>query len=180
MNISSRFRQNTFQLALLLLGSIASMLISIWVTLMAYSIGNAQTFHMLVNPIIQLLNFIGFHFLFSLIYRSIPWTKVSWIILLLETILIIIPSISEFYLIKMYHSSYNYYYGLVILATNHLELAEYIISTFLSQIIVLAVLFSVLATFATIVAKRLSHKVEQTRFFQKISEPSCFFIIAVR
>ncbi len=143
---------------------------------MASSSGNAQTFHMLVNPIIQLLNFIGFHFLFSLIYRSIPWTKVSWIILLLETILIIIPSISEFYLIKTYHSSYNYYYGLVILATNHLELAEYIISTFLSQIIVLAVLFSVLATFATIVAKRLSHKVEQTRFFQKISEPSWFFI----
>ena len=100
MNISSRFRQNTFQLALLLLGSIASMLISIWITLMASSSGNAQTFHMLVNPIIQLLNFIGFHFLFSLIYRSIPWTKVSWIILLLETILIIIPSISEFYLIK--------------------------------------------------------------------------------
>ena len=57
MNISSKFRQNTFQLALLLLGSIASMLISIWVTIMAYSSGNADTFQMLPPPnytIIQL------------------------------------------------------------------------------------------------------------------------------
>lgn len=173
----SPFRQNAVQLCLLLSGCIGTVLISIWTAQVAYANESAQFYHLFAAPLIQLFNFLGFHFLVSWIYRRIPWRKAASLVLILEAFLLFFPLIAEAFLLQTYHSNYNYYYGIVVLATNYLEVSEYIVSTFLSKLILLGIVLVVLAIAVSFLVKWLYRLADKSRWFRNIIHPSRGFVL---
>ena len=93
MNISSKFRQNTFQLTLLFWGTGLLLLIILLMALNAES--KMESLQVLLGTFLQVPRFWGLHFIFSLIYRAIPSKKVNWIVLFIETLLLATTAIIE-------------------------------------------------------------------------------------
>lgn len=171
------FRQNAFQFCLLLIGCIGTALIGVWTAYVAYSNGSASSYHIVLTPSIQVLNFLGFHFFFSWIYQRIPWRVAASLVLVLEAFLLFFPLIAEAFLLQAYHSNYNYYYGIVVLATNYLEVSEYIVSTFLSKLIVLGVVLVFLAIGLSFLVKWLFRYGQSSKLFRHVVHPSPFFVL---
>lgn len=124
MNFWSRFRQNSFQIFLLLWGSILHFLLTGVYTYL-YIAGGDFPVHYAVAPFLQILNFLGVHFLFSWVYRSLPWKKVGKMLLFAELFWVIIPIVLETVLLYLYHIPTNSSFLAVILASPFRESQEY-------------------------------------------------------
>ena len=124
MNFWSRFRQNSFQIFLLLWGSILHFLLTGVYTYL-YIAGGDFPVHYAVAPFLQILNFLGFHFLFSWVYRTLPWKKVGKMVLFAELFWVIIPIVLETVLLYLYHIPTNSSFLAVILASPFRESQEY-------------------------------------------------------
>lgn len=125
MTFLSKFRQNLFQLTLLLWGSMLLLASSTLILTTAQS--SFEFFFLLLTTIPQVFSFWGLHFIFSYIYRSIPSKKVNWIILFIEVLTISIPIIIEIPLLFYYKHIFDYYIGICIFATNTKEALEFYI-----------------------------------------------------
>ena len=125
MNFWSRFRQNSFQIFLLLWGSILHFLLTGVYTYL-YIAGGDFPIHYAVAPFLQILNFLGLHFLFSWIYRTLPWPKIGKILLFVELFWVVIPIVLETVLLYLYHSPTNSSFLAVILASPFRESQEYL------------------------------------------------------
>ncbi len=125
MNFWSRFRQNSFQIFLLLWGSILHFLLTGVYTYL-YIAGGDFPIHYAVAPFLQILNFLGLHFLFSWIYRTLPWPKIGKILLFVELFWVVIPIVLETVLLYLYHIPTNSSFLAVILASPFRESQEYL------------------------------------------------------
>ena len=120
----SRFRQNSFQIFLLLWGSILHFLLTGVYTYL-YVAGGDFPVHYAVAPFLQILNFLGLHFLFSWVYRTLPWKKVGKMLLFAELFWVVIPIVLETVLLYLYHIPTNSSFLAVILASPFRESQEY-------------------------------------------------------
>ncbi len=125
MNFWSRFRQNSFQIFLLLWGSILHFLLT-GLYAYIYIAGGDFPIHYAVAPFLQILNFLGLHFLFSWIYRTLPWPKIGKILLFVELFWVVIPIVLETVLLYLYHIPTNSSFLAVILASPFRESQEYL------------------------------------------------------
>ena len=121
----SRFRQNSFQIFLLLWGSMLHFLLTGVYTYLYIAGGDFPT-HYAVAPFLQILNFLGVHFLFSLVYRTLPWPKIGKILLFVELFWVVIPIVLETVLLYLYHIPTNSSFLAVILASPFRESQEYL------------------------------------------------------
>ncbi len=121
----SRFRQNAFQIFLLLWGSILHFLLT-GVYAYIYIAGGEFPTHYAVAPFLQILNFLGLHFLFSWVYRTLPWKKVGKMVLFAELFYVVIPIVLETILLYLYHIPTNSSFLAVILASPFRESQEYL------------------------------------------------------
>ena len=124
MTLQTKLKQNTYQLLLLILGSLFSVFLSIWVTNIAVENNELSGYNLFLAPFLQTLYFLGDHFVFSFIYRSIPWRKIAPILLIIETATIFIPYFLDCALLFYFHRSYNYDISLSIFASNPQEVWE--------------------------------------------------------
>ena len=125
MNFWSRFRQNSFQIFLLLWGSILHFLLT-GLYAYIYIAGGEFPTHYAVAPFLQILNFLGLHFLFSWVYRTLPWKKVGKMVLFAELFYVVIPIVLETVLLYLYHIPTNSSFLAVILASPFRESQEYL------------------------------------------------------
>ena len=126
MNISSKFRQNTFQLTLLFWGTGLLLLTILLMALNAES--KMESLQILLLSLIQVPTYWGLHFIFSLIYRAIPSKKVNWIVLFTEALLLTTTAIIEIPVLFFLKHIYDCYLGICILATNTNEAQEFLMS----------------------------------------------------
>lgn len=150
MTFLSKFRQNLFQLTLLLWGSM--LLLASAILILTTVKSSFEFFFFLLTAIPQVFSFWGLHFIFSYIYRSIPSKKVNWIILFIEVLTISIPIIIELPLLFYYKHIYDYYIGICIFATNTKEALEFLHSLGLAPLIIFlfTLVFSLWSIYALI------------------------------
>ena len=179
MTLQTKLKQNTYQLLLLILGSLSSVFVSIWVTYIAVENNELSGYNLFLAPLLQTLNFLGLHFVFSFIYRSISWRKIAPIILIIETATIFIPYLVECALLFYIHSFYNYDISLSIFASNPQEVWEFATSLgFRLLLIISTVLLGLLATF--LFAFKLLRKYRNHRILHWLLQPSSsLFIVSV-
>ena len=91
-----------------------------------YIAGGDFPTHYAVAPFLQILNFLGVHFLFSLVYRTLPWKKVGKMVLFAELFYVVIPIVLETVLLYLYHIPTNSSFLAVILASPFRESQEYL------------------------------------------------------
>ena len=91
-----------------------------------YIAGGDFPTHYAVAPFLQILNFLGVHFLFSLVYRTLPWPKIGKILLFVELFWVVIPIVLETVLLYLYHIPTNSSFLAVILASPFRESQEYL------------------------------------------------------
>ena len=128
MSLQTKLKQNTYQLFLLILGSILSVFVSIWIIHIAIENNELSGYNLFLAPLLQTLYFLGAHFVFSFIYRSISWRKIAPILLIIETATIFIPYFLDCALLFYFHRSYIYDISQSILASNPQEAWEFITS----------------------------------------------------
>ena len=90
-----------------------------------YIAGGEFPTHYAVAPFLQILNFLGVHFLFSWVYRTLPWPKIGKILLFVELFWVVIPIVLETVLLYLYHIPTNSSFLAVILASPFRESQEY-------------------------------------------------------
>ena len=127
MIILSRFRQNNFQIFLLLWGSLLHALVSIGYIASPIALG-LFPLHYAISPILQIFNFLGLHFLFSWIYRTLPWRRIASMVLIVEVLILVVPIIVETTLLYLYDSPIDANFILVMLASPRQEIREYLSS----------------------------------------------------
>ena len=91
-----------------------------------YIAGGEFPTHYAVAPFLQILNFLGVHFLFSWVYRTLPWPKIGKILLFVELFWVVIPIVLETVLLYLYHIPTNSSFLAVILASPFRESQEYL------------------------------------------------------
>ena len=176
MTLQTKLKQNTYQLLLLILGSLSSVFVSIWVTYIAVENNELSGYNLFLAPLLQTLNFLGLHFVFSFIYRSIPWRKIAPILLILETATIFIPYFLDCALLFYFHRSYNYDISQSILASNPQEAWEFITS--LGFRLLLMIPTALLGLFATFLfAFKLLRKYQNHRSLHWLLQPSRSLIV---
>ena len=139
MTLQTKLKQNTYQLLLLILGSILSVFVSIWIIHIAIENNELSGYNLFLAPLLQTLNFLGLHFVFSFIYRSIPWRKIAPILLIIETATIFIPYFLDCALLFYFHRSYNYDISLSIFASNPQEAWEFATSLGLRLLLIIPI-----------------------------------------
>ena len=176
MSLQTKLKQNTYQLFLLILGSILSVFVSIWIIHIAIEINELSGYNLFLAPLLQTLNFLGVHFVFSFIYRSIPWRKIAPILLIIETATIFIPYFLDCALLFYFHRSYNYDISQSILASNPQEAWEFITS--LGFRLLLMIPTALLGLFATFLfAFKLLRKYKNHRSLRWLLQPSRSLIV---
>ena len=176
MTLQTKLKQNTYQLLLLILGSLSSVFVSIWVTYIAVENNELSGYNLFLAPLLQTLNFLGLHFVFSFIYRSIPWRKIAPILLIIETVTIFIPYFLDCALLFYFHRSYNYDLSLSIFASNPQEAWEFITS--LGFRLLLMIPTALLGLFATFLfAFKLLRKYQNHRSLHWLLQPSRSLIV---
>ena len=170
MTFLSKFRQNLFQLTLLLWGSMLLLASSTLILTTAQS--SFEFFFLLLTAIPQVFSFWGLHFIFSYIYRSIPSKKVSWIILFIEVLTISIPIIIEIPLLFYYKHIFDYYIGICLFATNTKEAFEFLHSLGFTPLItfLFTLVFSLWGIYALIPRLQISSKTQN--IIKKLTYPS--------
>lgn len=176
MSLQTKLKQNTYQLFLLILGSILSVFVSIWIIHIAIENNELSGYNLFLAPFLQTLYFLGAHFVFSFIYRSIPWRKIALILLILETATISIPYFLDCALLFYFHRSYNYDLSLSIFASNPQEAWEFITS--LGFRLLLMIPTALLGLFATFLfAFKLLRKYKNHRSLHWLLQPSRSLIV---
>ena len=176
MTLQTKLKQNTYQLLLLILGSLSSVFVSIWVTYIAVENNELSGYNLFLAPFLQTLNFLGAHFVFSFIYRSIPWRKIAPIILVIETTIIFIPYFVECAILFYIHRFYNYDISLSIFASNPQEAWEFVTS--LGFRLLLMIPIALLCLFTTFLfAFKLLGKYKNHRSLRWLLHPSSSLII---
>ena len=176
MSLQTKLKQNTYQLFLLILGSILSVFVSIWIIHIAIENNELSGYNLFLAPLLQTLNFLGVHFVFSFIYRSIPWRKIAPILLIIETATIFIPYFLDCALLFYFHRSYNYDISQSILASNPQEAWEFITS--LGFRLLLMIPTALLGLFATFLfAFKLLRKYQNHRSLHWLLQPSRSLIV---
>ena len=176
MSLQTKLKQNTYQLFLLILGSILSVFVSIWIIHIAIENNELSGYNLFLAPLLQTLNFLGVHFVFSFIYRSIPWRKIAPILLIIETATIFIPYFLDCALLFYFHRSYNYDISQSILASNPQEAWEFITS--LGFRLLLMIPTALLGLFATFLfAFKLLRKYKNHRSLRWLLQPSRSLIV---
>ena len=125
MTFLSRFQQNKFQLFLLLWGSALHFIVTGLYTFHHIATGDFPAQYALA-PFLQILNFLGFHFLFSWVYCTLPWKKVGKTLLFVELLCVVIPIVVETILLYLYHITTNSSFAAIILASPFRESQEYV------------------------------------------------------
>ena len=176
MSLQTKLKQNTYQLFLLILGSILSVFVSIWIIHIAIENNELSGYNLFLAPLLQTLYFLGAHFVFSFIYRSIPWRKIALILLILETATIFIPYFLDCALLFYFHRSYNYDISQSIFASNPQEAWEFITS--LGFRLLLMIPTALLGLFATFLfAFKLLRKYQNHRSLRWLLQPSRSLIV---
>ncbi len=176
MTLQTKLKQNTYQLLLLILGSLSSVFVSIWVTYIAVENNELSGYNLFLAPLLQTLNFLGLHFVFSFIYRSIPWRKIAPILLIIETVTIFIPYFLDCALLFYFHRSYNYDLSLSIFASNPQEAWEFATSLGLRLLLIIPI--ALLGLFATFLfAFKLLRKYQNHRSLHWLLQPSRSLIV---
>lgn len=176
MSLQTKLKQNTYQLFLLILGSILSVFVSIWIIHIAIENNELSGYNLFLAPLLQTLYFLGAHFVFSFIYRSIPWRKIAPILLIIETATIFIPYFLDCALLFYFHRSYNYDLSLSIFASNPQEAWEFITS--LGFRLLLMIPTALLGLFATFLfAFKLLRKYKNHRSLRWLLQPSRSLIV---
>ena len=176
MSLQTKLKQNTYQLFLLILGSILSVFVSIWIIHIAIENNELSGYNLFLAPLLQTLYFLGAHFVFSFIYRSIPWRKIAPILLIIETVTIFIPYFLDCALLFYFHRSYNYDLSLSIFASNPQEAWEFITS--LGFRLLLMIPTALLGLFATFLfAFKLLRKYQNHRSLRWLLQPSRSLIV---
>ena len=176
MTLQTKLKQNTYQLLLLILGSLLSVFVSIWGTHIAVENNELSGYNLFLAPFLQTLNFLGAHFVFSFIYRSIPWRKIALILLIIETATIFIPYFVECALLFYIHSFYNYDLSLSIFASNPQEAWEFATSLGLRLLLMIStVLLGLFAIF--LFAFKLLRKYRNHRILHWLLQPSRSLIV---
>ena len=176
MSLQTKLKQNTYQLFLLILGSILSVFVSIWIIHIAIENNELSGYNLFLAPFLQTLYFLGAHFVFSFIYRSISWRKIAPIILIIETVTIFIPYFLDCALLFYFHRSYNYDISQSIFASNPQEAWEFITS--LGFRLLLMIPTALLGLFATFLfAFKLLRKYKNHRSLRWLLQPSRSLIV---
>ena len=176
MSLQTKLKQNTYQLFLLILGSILSVFVSIWIIHIAIENNELSGYNLFLAPFLQTLYFLGAHFVFSFIYRSISWRKIAPILLIIETATIFIPYFLDCALLFYFHRSYNYDLSLSIFASNPQEAWEFITS--LGFRLLLMIPTALLGLFATFLfAFKLLRKYKNHRSLRWLLQPSRSLIV---
>ena len=176
MTLQTKLKQNTYQLLLLILGSLFSVFVSIWVTYIAVENNELSGYNLFLAPFLQTLYFLGAHFVFSFIYRSIPWRKRAPILLIIETATIFIPYFLDCALLFYFHRSYNYDISLSIFASNPQEVWEFATSLGLRLLLIIPIaLLSLFAMF--LFAFKLLRKYQNHPSLHWLLQPSRSLIV---
>ena len=176
MSLQTKLKQNTYQLLLLILGSILSVFVSTWIIHIVIENNELSGYNLFLAPFLQTLNFLGVHFVFSFIYRSISWRKIAPIVLIIETAAIFIPYFLDCALLFYFHRSYNYDISQSILASNPQEAWEFITS--LGFRLLLMIPTALLGLFATFLfAFKLLRKYQNHRSLHWLLQPSSSLIV---
>ena len=176
MSLQTKLKQNTYQLFLLILGSILSVFVSIWIIHIAIENNELSGYNLFLAPFLQTLYFLGAHFVFSFTYRSIPWRKIAPILLIIETATIFIPYFLDCALLFYFHRSYNYDLSLSIFASNPQEAWEFVTS--LGFRLLLMIPTALLGLFATFLfAFKLLRKYQNHRSLRWLLQPSRSLIV---
>ena len=176
MSLQTKLKQNTYQLFLLILGSILSVFVSIWIIHIAIENNELSGYNLFLAPLLQTLYFLGAHFVFSFIYRSIPWRKIAPILLIIETATIFIPYFLDCALLFYFHRSYNYDISQSIFASNPQEAWEFITS--LGFRLLLMIPTALLGLFATFLfAFKLLRKYQNHHSLRWLLQPSRSLIV---
>ena len=179
MTLQTKLKQNTYQLLLLILGSLFSVFVSIWVTYIAVENNELSGYNLFLAPFLQTFNFLGLHCVFSFIYRSIPWRKIAPILLIIETATIFIPYFLDCALLFYFHRNYNYDISLSIFASNPQEAWEF--ATSLGLRLLLIIPTALLGLFAMFLfAFKLLRKYQNHRRLHWLLQPSrSLFVVSV-
>ena len=176
MTLQTKLKQNTYQLLLLILGSLFSVFLSIWVTNIAVENNELSGYNLFLAPFLQTLYFLWDHFVFSFIYRSIPWRKIAPILLIIETATIFIPYFLDCALLFYFHRSYNYDISLSIFASNPQEVWEF--ATSLGFRLLLIIPIALLGLFAMFLfAFKLLRKSQNHPSLHWLLQPSRSLIV---
>ena len=174
MNISSKFRQNTFQLTLLWWGTGLLLLTILLMALNAES--KMRSLTVLLGTFLQVPTFWGLHFIFSFIYRAIPSKKVNWIVLFIETLLLTTAAIIEIPVLFFLKDIFGSYLAVSILATNTNEAQEFLISLGIAPLVafLLFIFLSLVGCYYGVIRMQRNAKLQQKLHW--ISQPSHYLV----
>ena len=174
MNISSKFRQNTFQLTLLFWGTGLLLLTILLMALNAES--KMESLQILLLSFVQVPTYWGLHFIFSLIYRAIPGKKVNWIVLFIETLLLITTAIVEIPVLFFLKCIFESYLATSILATNTNEAQEFLMSLGIAPLatFLLCIFLSLAGCYYGVIRIQRNAKLQQNLHW--ISHPSHYLV----
>ena len=175
MNISSKFRQNNFQLTLLFWGTgllLLTILLMPWITE-----SKTRSLQVLLCTFLQIPTFWGLHFIFSLIYRAIPSKKINWIVLFIEALLLTTTAIIEIPVLFFLKHIFDSYLAISILATNTNEAQEFLISLGIAPLatFLLCILLSLVGCYYGVNRIQRNAKLQQKLHW--ISQPSHYLLI---
>ena len=175
MNISSKFRQNTFQLTLLFWGTGLLLLTILLMALNAES--KMRSLTVLLGTFLQVPTFWGLHFIFSLIYRAIPSKKINWIVLFIETLLLITTAMVEIPVLFFLKCIFDSNLAISILATNTNEAQEFLISLGIAPLAALqfCILLSLAGCCYAVIRIQRNAKLQQKLHW--ISHPSHYLVL---
>ena len=175
MNISSKFRQNTFQLTLLFWGTGLLLLTILLMALNAES--KMRSLTVLLGTFLQVPTFWGLHFIFSFIYRAIPSKKINWIVLFIETLLLITTAIVEIPVLFFLKCIFDSNLAISILATNTNEAQEFLISLGIAPLAALqfCILLSLAGCYYGVIRILRNAKLQQKLHW--ISHPSHYLVL---
>ena len=175
MNISSKFQQNTFQLTLLFWGTGLLLLTILLMALNAES--KMRSLTVLLGTFLQVPTFWGLHFIFSFIYRAIPSKKINWIVLFIETLLLITTAIVEIPVLFFLKCIFDSNLAISILATNTNEAQEFLISLGIAPLAALqfCILLSLAGCYYGVIRILRNAKLQQKLHW--ISHPSHYLVL---
>ena len=130
----------------------------------------------LLGTFLQVPTFWGLHFIFSLIYRAIPSKKINWIVLFIETLLLITAAIVEIPVLFFLKCIFDSNLAISILATNTNEAQEFLISLGIAPLaaLQLCILLSLAGCCYAVIRIQRNAKLQQKLHW--ISHPSHYLV----
>ena len=177
MSLQTKLKQNTYQLFLLILGSILSVFVSIWIIHIAIENNELSGYNLFLAPFpANSLFFLGLISFFPSSIGLFLGEKIAPIILIIETVTIFIPYFLDCALLFYFHRSYNYDISQSIFASNPQEAWEFITS--LGFRLLMMIPTALLGLFATFLfAFKLLRKYQNHHSLRWLLQPSRSLIV---